>query len=166
MNEQQAFLHAILAAILQRDEGGKRLYGDPERVETTDLVPTLELVRDRGAAAVAELLPELADDIAGYGSASGRPLATPSYARELLVTAAAPSRGGSVVARALERLDAPRATLAALAPRAPGDTGPTIHGAGAHRRTTHISVIDAQGDAAGSPRRSAPARASSATAPS
>ena len=64
--------------ILQRDEGGRRIYGVPERIETADFVPTLERIRDAGAQAVAELIPELADDIAAYRVATPEPLRTQS----------------------------------------------------------------------------------------
>ena len=47
--EAQRFLHLILAGILQRDEGGRRIYGVPERIETADFVPTLERIRDAGS---------------------------------------------------------------------------------------------------------------------
>ena len=47
--EAQRFLHLILTGILQRDEGGRRIYGVPERIETADFVPTLERIRDAGA---------------------------------------------------------------------------------------------------------------------
>jgi gamma-glutamyltranspeptidase / glutathione hydrolase len=57
-DEPRAFLHRILGQILLRDEGGRRVFGDPERVVTEDLCGTLEWVRDSGARAVAELLPE------------------------------------------------------------------------------------------------------------
>src|SRR5687767_15121627 len=66
VNEAQAFLHLILAGILQRDEGGRRIYGDPLRLFTQDLVPTLERIRDGGAAAIRDLVPELADDLSAY----------------------------------------------------------------------------------------------------
>src|SRR6187401_1028832 len=37
-DERRVFLHGILEGILQRDEGGRRIYGDPERVHTGDTV--------------------------------------------------------------------------------------------------------------------------------
>ena len=46
--EAQRFLHLILAAVLQRDEGGRRIYGVSGRIETTDFVATLERLRDEG----------------------------------------------------------------------------------------------------------------------
>src|SRR5262245_2408151 len=71
---QRTFLHSILAGILQRDEGGRRIYGDATRVRTADACATLESVRDCGAAAVAEILPEYADDLRDYRVREVEPL--------------------------------------------------------------------------------------------
>ncbi len=141
--EMQLFLHLILAGILQRDEGGRRIYGVPERIETADFVPTLERLRDAGSEAVIELIPELADDIAAYRVATPEPLRARVGALEVLTTPA-PSRGGAIVAAALEQL-AGAETLGerALALRHGYDAAPPLAVAG----TTHISVIDADGNA-------------------
>ena len=109
VGEQQAFLHSILESMLLRDEGGRRLYGDPNRVETSDLVPTLELVRDAKADAARELIPELADDIDAYAVAERAPRHVDFAGRQVL-TAAAPSRGGAVIAEALRPVWTLRAT--------------------------------------------------------
>ena len=142
--EAQLFLHLILTGILQRDEGGRRIYGRPERIETADFAPTLKRIRDGGSSAVAELIPELADDIAAYRVATPEPLRTHVGALEVLTTPA-PSRGGAIVAAALERL----ATAETLDERAQAlrhgyDAAPPLAVAG----TTHISVIDGDGNAA------------------
>ena len=155
VNEAQAFLHTILAAILQREKAGRRIYGRPGRVVTDELVPALEALRDRGAAAVPELLPDLAGDLAAYRVAPKAPLRVDFVGHDV-VTTPAPSKGGTVVAGALAELEArglggPPGTaeaasrlVAALvagyggpAPRAPL-TG-----------TTHVSVVDADGTAVG-----------------
>jgi gamma-glutamyltranspeptidase/glutathione hydrolase len=140
----QRFLHLILTGILQRDEGGRRIYGVPERIETADFVPTLERIRDAGSGAVAELIPELAGDIAAYRVGVSEPLRTQVGALEVLTTPA-PSRGGAIVAAALERL----ATAETLDERARAlqhgyESAPPLAVAG----TTQISVIDADGNAA------------------
>ena len=142
--EAQRFLHLILEAVLQRDEGGRRIYGVPERIETADFVATLERIRDAGAAAVGELIPELADDMASYTVAAPEPLRTSIGELEVLTTPA-PSRGGAIVAAALERL----AVAETLADRAGAlrhgyDSVPPLAVAG----TTHISVLDVDGNAA------------------
>jgi len=144
VNEAQAFLHLILAGILQRDEGGRRVYGDPERVVTSDLVPTLEGIRDRGAGAVVELLPEFAADLAAYRVVERDPVRTTFLGHDVLATPE-PSRGGGIVAAALERLEHARGLgERAAALRDAYATAPPARMAG----TTHISVIDAAGNAA------------------
>ncbi len=146
VGEPQAFLHTILTAMLQRDEGGRRVYGNPARVETADLVPTLERVRDHGSDVVRELVPELAEDIDAYSVGERAPRHV-EFADRDVVTAAEPSRGGAVVARALALLDddpySPTGLAAALhdaygrhVPAPPNLTG-----------TTQVSVVDAAGDA-------------------
>lgn len=143
-SDAQRTLHTILAASLQRDEGGRRIYGAEGRIEPSDFVPTLERVRDAGSSAVAELLPELAGDIAGYEVAAPEPLRRIVGGREVLTTPA-PSRGGAIVASALERLvSAHTLDDRARALRHGYESAPPLAVAG----TTHISVIDADGNAA------------------
>ena len=142
--EAQRFLHLILAAVLQRDEGGRRIYGDSGRIETADFVATLERLRDEGTAAVTELIPELADDMAAYTVVAPEPLRARVGALEVLTTPA-PSRGGAIVAASLERL----ATAETLDDRARAlrdgyAAAPPLAIAG----TTHISVLDVDGNAA------------------
>jgi len=142
--EPQRHLHTILAALLQRDEGGRRIYGVPERIETVDFVATLERLRDAGVGAVAELLPELAADIEDYRVAEPEPLRTVVGGREILTTPA-PSRGGAIVAAALERLaEAETLDERARALRHGYGAAPPLSVAG----TTQISVLDADGNAA------------------
>ena len=142
--DAQRFLHLILAAVLQRDEGGRRIYGVPGRIEPADFVPTLERLRDERTVAVRELIPELAEDMASYTVAAPEPLRAQVGAVEILTTPA-PSRGGTIVAAALERL----ATAETLDDRARAlrhgyEAAPPLAVAG----TTHISVLDAAGNAA------------------
>jgi gamma-glutamyltranspeptidase / glutathione hydrolase len=142
--DEQRVLHTILSGILERDEGGRRIYGTSGRIETNEFVATLELVRDTGSAALAELLPELAGDLARYRVARPAPLRTTIGGRTVLTTPG-PSRGGAIVAAALERL-AVAETLAdrAQALRHGYASAPPLPVAG----TTQISVIDADGNAA------------------
>jgi gamma-glutamyltranspeptidase/glutathione hydrolase len=142
--EAQRFLHLILAGVLQRDEGGRRIYGVAERIETRDYVVTLERLRDAGTTAIAELIPELEGDIAAYRVGEPEPLRTRLGSLEVLTTPE-PSRGGAVVAAALERLGEAE-TLAdrAEALRHGYAAAPPLAVAG----TTHIAVIDASGNAA------------------
>ena len=145
-DEPRAFLHRILEPILLRDEGGRRIYGDPSRVVTEDLCTTLERVRDAGAAAVADLLPEYAGDLASYEVGAPAPLEA-NVLGHRVVAMPSPSRGGAVVVKILERLataDEPslhdEARAIALAYEGSG-VGPLTG-------TTHVSVVDGTGTAA------------------
>ena len=142
----RAFLHGILSGILLRTEAGARVYGDPGRVVTTELAPTLREVRDGGAAAIAGLLPELADDLTAYRVVEHAPLESEILGRRVLVTPA-PSRGGEIVLEILASLEAlepwslqGEARAVALAYERSWPGGPS--------GTTHISVVDGDGRAA------------------
>ncbi|MGZ8782638.1 MAG: gamma-glutamyltransferase [Gaiellaceae bacterium] len=142
--EAQRVLHTILAGILGREEAGRRMYGSADRIETADFVPTLERLRDVRGGAVAELLPELVEDIGSYRVATLDPVRTQIGGREVL-TIPSPSRGGAIVAAALERL----ASAETLGDRAGAlrhgyEAAPPLTVAG----TTHVSVLDAAGNAA------------------
>jgi gamma-glutamyltranspeptidase / glutathione hydrolase len=145
-DEQRETLHLILEGILQRDDGGRRIYGDPARVHTRDACQTLEAVRDQGAAMVAGLLPEYADDLRGYRVLEMSPLELCARGRAIRST---PSQGGGVVQRILELLsrhtEEPR--LEDEAQAVADAYGPL--GSGPLPGTTHISVVDADGLAAG-----------------
>jgi gamma-glutamyltranspeptidase/glutathione hydrolase len=145
-DEPRRFLHAILAPILLRGEGGRRVYGQPDRVSTHEFAETLEAIRDDGAAAVATLLPEYAGDIARYTVAERRPLVA-SYRGHSVLTTPPPSRGGGIVATALGALgnDSPHdlGRLADALAQAYGGSA-----AGPLTGTTHISTVDARGTAA------------------
>ena len=66
-DEPRAFLHGILEGILLREEGGRAHLRRPDARRTPpDVAATLERVRDAGAAMVAELIPEYADDLRAY----------------------------------------------------------------------------------------------------
>jgi gamma-glutamyltranspeptidase / glutathione hydrolase len=142
----RAFLHHILSGILLRDEAGRRVFGDPARVETAELVSTLERIRDSGAAVLPELVPELADDIAAYRVRVLDPLAA-DVAGLRVCTTPAPSRGGPIV---LEILSG----LAGLDPWSLDGEARIVRRAyerssrGPLSGTTHISVVDASGMAA------------------
>jgi gamma-glutamyltranspeptidase/glutathione hydrolase len=151
----QVFLLEILTPILERTEAGRRVYGRRDRVTTAEMVPGLELLRDEGAAAVARLVPDLADDIAAYRPFERTPLEA-SFGGMRVVTNPPPSLGGTVIAAGLAELD--RSGLGGP----PGSAGAALslaqavahgYGGGAPHTnltgTTHVSVIDADGNAAG-----------------
>lgn len=143
----RAFLHGILREILLRDDAGARVYGDPVHVATEDFVATLERLRDAGREAVAELIPELAEDIRGYRVEDRAPLAAELLGVSVLTTPA-PSRGGSIILEILE-------ALSALDEWSLDDEARAISAAyerswqGVLTGTTHISVVDAHGTAVG-----------------
>jgi gamma-glutamyltranspeptidase/glutathione hydrolase len=145
-DEPRVFLHSILHGVLLREEGGRRLYGDPARVETGDLCSTLESIRDGGAASVATLLPEYADDLDAYEVRVLTPIETDVLGR-LVLTPPAPSRGGRIVADILGQLAAAgRPVLDEQARVMRAAYGASA--AGPLTGTTHISVIDAAGTTA------------------
>jgi gamma-glutamyltranspeptidase/glutathione hydrolase len=144
-DDARVFLHRILAGILLRDEGGRRIYGDAELVRTADFCETLERVRDAGAAMVAELLPEYAEDLRDYRVAEAAPLQTEVVGQTVRST---PSQGGHVVQRILGLLAEHDDTLLENEARAVADAyGPL--GSGPLPGTTHISVMDETGLAVG-----------------
>jgi len=145
-DEPRAFLHRILAQILLRDEGGRRVYGNPAHVVTDDLCATLERIRDTGSEALAELLPEFQDDLASYEVSARTPLEADLLGYRLFA-APAPSRGGRIVVDILE-------SLAAAGTPSLHDEARVLQlaygssASGLLTGTTHVSVVDASGTAA------------------
>jgi len=145
-DEPRVFLHGILEGVLLREEGGRRVYGDHARVNTTELAPTIERVRDAGAASVFRLLPEFEADLRAYRVATPEPLETEVLGSRIL-SMPRPSLGGAVVERVLELLAAtPEPTLADEARAISDAYGPS--GVGPLTGTTHVSVVDSSGMAA------------------
>ena len=144
-DDPRAFLHGILAGILLRDEGGRRIYGDPARVHVEDVVATLERVRDAGAAMVAELIPEYTDDLRAYRPLTVEPFELDVLGRTVLST---PSQGGGVVQRILALLGEKGEPSLEDEARAVADAYGAL-GSGPLPGTTHVSVVDGSGMAAG-----------------
>ena len=152
----QAFLLEILVPILQREAGGRSIYGTPGWIDGRDLVPTLTLIRDVRSEALALLVPDLAEDIAGYEVEPRVPLEA-SIGGALVLTMPAPSRGGAVVQAGLAVLDGrgddvsgsiseARSLAAALAAgyaAAPPGSSSGLRPTG----TTNVSVVDGDGTA-------------------
>jgi gamma-glutamyltranspeptidase / glutathione hydrolase len=143
-DDPRAFLHLILEGILLRDEGGRGIYGDPVRVHTAGAAATLERVRDAGAATVAELIPEYAEDLRAYRVLELQPLDIDVVGRTVRST---PTQGGAVVQRILELLAESRHPTLEDEARAVAD-GYGRLGSGPLPGTTHISVVDGAGMAA------------------
>ncbi|GIU95476.1 MAG: gamma-glutamyltranspeptidase [Gaiellaceae bacterium] len=138
----RAFLHSILAGILLRTPEGRRIFGDPTRVETAELVPTLERISAAGSRALAELVPELADDLAVYRVREVAPLEDRIWEARVC-TMPRPSRGGEIVLEIL-------AGLAALEPWSLEGEAEVVGRAyrrwsDAPKGTTHIALVDDSG---------------------
>ena len=151
MSGPQRFLLEILVPILERTEEGRGIYGSHTRAETAAMVPGLERLRDHGAAAVAELMPGHAADIAAYRVIERTPIEA-TFEGMRVVTCPAPSKGGAVVAEGLAAIAArDRATTDTLAVTL---VEALLAGYGGTSRlapltgTTHVSVIDGDGSAA------------------
>jgi len=151
MSGPQRFLLEILVPILERTEEGTEIYGSHTRAETATMVPGLELLRDQGAAAVAELMPGHAADLAAYRVVERAPIEA-AFEGMRVVTCPAPSKGGAVVAGGLAAIAASdRATKDTLAVSL---VEALLVGYGRASRlapltgTTHVSVIDGGGSAA------------------
>jgi gamma-glutamyltranspeptidase/glutathione hydrolase len=143
-DEARITLYRILEGILLRDEGGRAIYGDPDRVRTESACEMLERVRDAGAGMVAELLPEYAADLAAQRPVPVVPHTLAVQGRLVLST---PSQGGRVVQRILALLDERGDPTLADEARAVAEAyGPL--GSGPLPGTTHISVVDGAGMAA------------------
>ena len=152
----QAFLLEILVPILQREAGGRSIYGTPGYIDGRDLVPTLSLIRDLRSEALALLLPDLAEDLAVYEVEPRVPLDA-SIGGAVVLTMPAPSRGGAVVQAGLEVLDGrgddvsgsiseARSLAAALA--AGYAAAPPGSSSGSRPTgTTNVSVVDGDGTA-------------------
>ncbi|MBA2385384.1 MAG: gamma-glutamyltransferase, partial [Actinobacteria bacterium] len=140
----QAFLHEILVTVLQRDDGGRRIYGNPEHLDTSDLAATLERVRDDPEAAVRGLVPELAEDLDAYRPIEREPLRSTLDGRDV-VTTPPPSRGGAIVASVLAGFSSASSLDARAHALRAAYAGYSFGGIAG---TTHISVVDAAGNAA------------------
>ena len=154
----QVYLHEILMAILQREPGGRRVYGNPGRIDASELIPALRLLQQARAEAVALLLPDLAEDLMAYTVEAREPLEC-GFADAVVLTTPAPSRGGAIVRAGLETLAAreddptgsPAEARSLAAALAAGYTSGGVGAAGGAKPTgtTHVSVVDADGAAVG-----------------
>jgi gamma-glutamyltranspeptidase/glutathione hydrolase len=154
----QVYLHEILVAILQREPGGRRVYGVPGRIDASELVPTLRLLQQARAEALGLLLPDLAEDLAVYAVEAREPLEC-GFADATVLTTPTPSRGGAIVRTGLETLAArpddptgsPAEARSLAAALAAGYASAGVGAAGGARPTgtTHVSVVDADGAAVG-----------------
>jgi gamma-glutamyltranspeptidase / glutathione hydrolase len=175
LTRPQAYLHAILDLILRHSNEGRRIYGNGDErlvagdtLRLPDLAGTLDVIAAEGAAAVygGELGRALVqvvrdgggtlteDDLAAYRVIRRRPVRT-LYAGHEFLSNPPPSSGGTLIALGLGVLDrlptgepGSAEALDALATalreqQLAGAKRPTVTAG-----TTHISVVDAAGNAA------------------
>jgi gamma-glutamyltranspeptidase / glutathione hydrolase len=159
LNEAQAFLHRILDPLLRYSLEGDALYGpgraleEGERLVMPELGATLEQVAAEGAEClyhgelaerIAAYVPITLADLARYEVIEREPLAA-SYRGEQLWTCPPPSAGGRLLRVGLEAIgDANPTPLAVVRAMEAMDAARTEALGG----TTHISAVDANGDAA------------------
>jgi gamma-glutamyltranspeptidase / glutathione hydrolase len=160
LNDVQAFLHRILDPLLRYSPEGDALYGPGralqlgERLSMPELADTLERLGAEGpdyfyrgelADRVAAHVPVTRDDLARYEVIEREPLAL-SYRGGELRTNPPPSAGGRLLAGGLEALGAAEATPVAIIHAM--EAQDAMRRAEAVGGTTHISAVEANGDAA------------------
>jgi gamma-glutamyltranspeptidase / glutathione hydrolase len=160
LDEPRAYLHEILDSLLRHAPEGDALYGPGrargvgERFAMPELGDTLDVLAAEGADSfyrgelaerIAAHVPVTLDDLARYEVIEREPLAG-SYRGDELRTNPPPSSGGRLVAVGLEELGDADATPLAIA-RAM-ETQQEMRREEAVGGTTHISVVDGEGDAA------------------
>ncbi len=160
MDAPRAYLHRILDPLLRHSPEGDALYGPGraldagERFVAPELAETLDrlaaegpdaLYRGELAERIAAHVPLTLEDLAGYEVVEREPLAAPYRGGEFR-TNPPPSSGGRLLAVGLESLGdsgpGPLAIARAMAAQEEARSSSPLRG------TTHISVLDADGDAA------------------
>ena len=139
--------------ILERDEGGRRIYGTSGRVETERVRRDARAGPGPRLGALAELLPELAGDLARYKVASAEPLAPRSAGSR-------PHHAGAFARRGRRRCRARAARRRRDARRQSGGAPSRLRGGAAARRSRARRRSPSSTPTATrprSPRRSAPA---------
>jgi gamma-glutamyltranspeptidase/glutathione hydrolase len=138
----QGYLHRILDGLLRHSPEGDAMYGGRvllagERFRLPDLADTIDRIAEHGARLD---LPFAREDLDAYEVIERKPVSVRYRGCEFLSNPP-PSSGGRLIALGLESLgdgfDVVRAMEAMDAARVPAAGG-----------TTHISVVDARGDAA------------------
>ncbi|HLY86715.1 MAG TPA: gamma-glutamyltransferase [Gaiellaceae bacterium] len=156
LDEPRAYLHEILDALLRHSPEGDALYGPGraldvgERFAIPELADTLDrlalegpdcIYRGELAERIAAHVPVTLDDLAGYRVIEREPLEV-SYRGGVLRTNPPPSSGGRLLAVGLEALGDAEPTALAVARAMQAQEAEAAGG------TTHISVVDGDGNAA------------------
>jgi len=160
VDEPRAYLHRILDPLLRHSPEGDALYGPgrarsvgetfamPELAETLDRLaadgPDV-LYRGELAERIAGHVPLALEDLARYDVVERQPLSV-AYRGGEFRTNPPPSSGGKLLAVGLDSLGDADPTPLAVAQAM--DAQEAARDAGPLRGTTHISVVDAAGDAA------------------
>ena len=159
LDEPRAYLHEILDSLLRHSREGDALYGPGralrvgERFAIPELAETLERVGAEGpqclyqgeiAERIAAHVPVTPEDLAGYRVIERDPLAV-GYRGGELRTNPPPSSGGRLLAVGLEALGDAEPTALAVARSLAAQEAAQDAAVGG---TTHISVVDADGNAA------------------
>ncbi len=160
LSEAQAYLHRILDPLLRYSPEGDALFGPGralqagERFVSPEMAETLERLASEGAdhlyrgelaERIAAHVPLTLDDLARYEVIEREPLAA-SYRGEELRTNPPPSSGGRLLTAGLDTLGAAEATPLAIV-RAM-EAQDALRHAEETGGTTHISVVDGDGNAA------------------
>jgi gamma-glutamyltranspeptidase / glutathione hydrolase len=143
----QGYLHRILDELLRHSPEGDAFYGGRmlvagELLRLPDLAATIDRIASEGARVLyeGELLPFAREDLDSYAVIEREPVSVTFRGTEFLSNPP-PSSGGRLIALGLEALgddlDVRHAFEVMEAARVPAAGG-----------TTHISVVDARGDAA------------------
>ena len=159
LDEPRAYLHEILDSLLRHSPEGDALYGPGralgvgERFAIPELAETLERVGAEGpqclyhgeiAERIAAHVPVTREDLAGYRVIERDPLAV-GYRGGELRTNPPPSSGGRLLAVGLEALGDVEPTALAVARALAAQEAAQDAAVGG---TTHISVVDAEGNVA------------------
>ena len=160
LDEPRAYLHRILDPLLRHSPEGDAMYGSGrafgagETFAVPELADTLDVLAAEGqdafyrgvlAERIVAHVPLTLADLAGYDVIEREPLAAPYRGGEFR-TNPPPSSGGRLLAIGLESLGdadpSPLAIARAMEKQDAARGGSPLSG------TTHISVLDADGDAA------------------
>jgi gamma-glutamyltranspeptidase/glutathione hydrolase len=160
LTEAQGYLHEILDLLLRYSPEGDALYGPGRALRTGELLAMPELAdtldrlgvegadyfyRGKLAERIAAHVPITLDDLARYEVIEREPLAV-SFRGEELRTNPPPSGGGRLLAAGLDALGPSEATPLAMVHAM--EAQDAMRRAEAVGGTTHISAVDANGDAA------------------